>query len=402
MNGHAVRYLWTLVMLPLLWGQAVRPPALGAQPSEGDLAGCALCHGNLEFLRQHSPDLPTAQRRMVSMEEIRASAHLNSTCFSCHRGFDRWPHPEGTVSLHCGSCHEEADAGWHDGVHGTPDQMGAEPVECAQCHTAHHTATLESLREGTAMRAMNGVCVGCHETSGLPQGDPHRDKVGCASCHGPHETHDVDEVHAAVAPLNQVDTCGACHEEEAEWGRSDVHGQALRQQRPVGLATLELLDGQAPPTCTTCHGAHGMSTARGPARMEQTTVCGHCHEHALETFDDSYHGQASALGSVAVATCSDCHGSHAIYGEDDPRSMIHEENLVESCGACHPSSRAAFVQYQPHADHNDRENYPVVYWSYRLMTALLVGVFSVFGLHSALWIVRLTLDTLRAPKGGAA
>jgi hypothetical protein len=144
-----------------------------------------------------------------------------------------------------------------------------------------------------------------------------------------------------------------------------------------------------------------MTTREGPVPMVQTEVCGHCHEHALETFDDSYHGQANALGSVAVASCSDCHGTHGIYGADDPRSMVHEANLVESCGQCHEASRAAFVLYQPHADHNDKENYPLVYWSYRLMTALLVGVFSVFGLHSALWIVRLTLDSLRASKGGA-
>ncbi|MBT8337523.1 MAG: cytochrome C, partial [Gemmatimonadetes bacterium] len=120
----------------------------------------------------------------------------------------------------------------------------------------------------------------------------------------------------------------------------------------------------------------------------------------VETFDDSYHGQATALGSEDVASCSDCHGTHGVFGEDDPRSMIHQANLVESCGTCHEESRAAFVQYQPHADHNDRENYPAVYWSYRAMTALLLGVFSVFGIHSALWVMRLALDARRQPVGG--
>lgn len=385
----------------LLLAALVHLPAPAAAQGPGSTAGCALCHGNLEFLRQHSPDLPTARRRLVTMEHIRASAHADSTCASCHRGFERWPHPATSRSMECGSCHGDVAAAWHQGVHGEPDQPGAEPVDCAQCHTEHHTASLDSLRMGSAMAEMNATCVGCHETSGLPPGDPHLDQVGCASCHRAHDTRDVDEVDASVSPSSQVETCGSCHQEVAAAAHGDVHGEALGEHRPVGLATLELLDAGAPPTCTTCHGTHGMATREGLVPMVQTEVCGHCHEHALETFDDSYHGQANALGSVAVASCSDCHGTHGIYGAEDPRSMVHEDNLVESCGQCHEASRAAFVLYQPHADHNDKENYPLVYWTYRLMTALLVGVFSVFGLHSALWVVRLTLDSLRASKGGA-
>lgn len=362
---------------------------------------CAPCHGELEFLRQHSADLDEARSRLVTLRDIRVSAHADSTCTACHTGFDHWPHPPESRSRSCGSCHADAARAWQEGVHANPDHEGLEPVPCEACHSAHATVPADSLRTGAHMTAMNATCLGCHETSALPTGDPHRDAVGCASCHLPHGTRDVDDPGASVAPQLQAATCGACHEEEAGESIEDVHGEALRQRPPLGLATLELLEDEAPPTCTTCHGAHGMTAVDGAAVMDQAGTCGHCHEHALETFDDSYHGQATALGSVAVATCSDCHGTHGIYAEEDPRSMVHEERLVESCGQCHEASRPAFVLYQPHADHNDRERYPYVYWSYRLMTGLLVGVFTVFGLHSALWIVRLTLDTLRQQGGEA-
>jgi len=277
--------------------------------------------------------------------------------------------------------------------------MSTEEVECSACHTTHRVATVEALTGEAALQEMNGRCMSCHETSEIPAGDPHFETVSCASCHPPHGVKDVDESDASVAPGEQRETCGACHEEEAEaWG-SDAHGTALAEGGPVGLARLELLGHEGAPACTSCHGSHGMAWSGGPVPMDQAAVCGECHEHAMETFDDSYHGQATALGSVAVATCSDCHGTHGIFGEDDPRSMVHPDRLVESCGVCHEASRPAFVMYQPHADHNDRENYPYVYWSYRLMTALLIGVFSVCGLHSALWIGRLTLDTLRGSSG---
>ena len=72
-----------------------------------------------------------------------------------------------------------------------------------------------------------------------------------------------------------------------------------------------------------------------------------------------------------------------------------EVNLLATCQACHENATAGFTAFQPHADHHDRENYPYVYWSYRLMTMLLIGVFTVFGAHTLLWVVRLGLDARR-------
>lgn len=389
--GPALLVLFSLGPLPV----RASPPGLPAR-------SCASCHGELEFLRQHAANLADARLLRVTGDEVRASAHAGSACLECHSGFDRWPHPEGNEAGSCGACHQEEEEIFRANIHGRADQPGIESVGCSDCHSTHLVATVDSLRTGSGLLAMNARCVGCHETSAIDPSGPHGDTIACASCHPAHAAQDVDERDASVSPGNQADTCGACHEEAAAAWSEDAHGSALLAHEPVGLATLELEGHDAPPTCTTCHGSHDMRGTQAYQLMDQAAVCGECHEHALETFDDSYHGQATALGSVAVATCSDCHGAHGVFGEDDPRSLIHPDQLVESCGVCHEESRASFVLYQPHADHNDRERYPYVYWSYRLMTALLVGVFSVFGLHSALWIVRLTLDTLRRSPGGQA
>jgi hypothetical protein len=102
----------------------------------------------------------------------------------------------------------------------------------------------------------------------------------------------------------------------------------------------------------------------------------------------SFHGQASALGFVRVATCSDCHDAHGARAAADPASQVHPANLVTTCGRCHPGANANFVRYDPHADARDRERSPVVYWTARLMKLLLAGVFTFFGVHTALWFPR--------------
>jgi hypothetical protein len=143
----------------------------------------------------------------------------------------------------------------------------------------------------------------------------------------------------------------------------------------------------------------GPADPEGPLRLLER--CSECHEHYAETFDGTYHGQATALGSAAVATCQDCHSAHDVHPASDARSTVSEARLVETCQTCHPKATPSFAAFQPHADPHDREKYPLVYWVYTLMTALLIGVFTFFGTHTALWLARLAKDALDRPTGGA-
>jgi hypothetical protein len=319
------------------------------------------------------------------------------TCTDCHDGFRRYPHPEASSTKPCASCHEEMAAKWREGIHALD---GA--ADCRDCHGAHDVRGKAARATPAGIQAMRAACTACHYAPGIPASDPHADSVSCAGCHEPHGTLPAEDERSSTHVLNQATTCGACHAEQADAWREDVHAEAVpRLARPGGGIPEGISSGVAP-ACTGCHGSHGIvRSARPEFRREMVSSCAGCHEHYRESFADSYHGQAATLGSAAVATCHDCHGAHGVHPASDPRSTIHEANLLATCRTCHPSATAGFTRFQPHADHNDRERYPYVYWAYHLMTALLVGTFTLFGIHTVLWVARLSIDAIRGTSSHA-
>ena len=83
---------------------------------------------------------------------------------------------------------------------------------------------------------------------------------------------------------------------------------------------------------------------------------------------------------------------HDILPASDARSSIAPANLQATCGKCHAGAAMSFVTYQPHADpHNKRLN-PVLYYAAFFMNLLLAGVFTFFGIHTALWLFRSLFD----------
>jgi len=106
----------------------------------------------------------------------------------------------------------------------------------------------------------------------------------------------------------------------------------------------------------------------------------------------------TALGFVAVARCSDCHGAHDIQPPAHPASWVAPANLVRTCRKCHPSANEKFVQFSPHADPRDRGKNPGLYYTARFMEWLIVGVFAFFGTHTVLWLVRSLVEARRARR----
>lgn len=357
---------------------------------------CDACHGELELLRQQAPSLEAARRLLVSRGILERSAHPGMACGECHRGFGAYPHPEGRGStVACADCHATADSSWGSGAH-----AGSEPTSsasCTSCHGIHDVWTTDRLREDPLR--MDGRCAECHSTEELPPSDPHVGEAACHQCHAAHAVRHVNDSASAIAAANQPATCGGCHDEIALRWVTDVHGSAVLAMARGTWQTDAGDESRAPPACTTCHGAHPtVDLSRPEVAGEEVTRCRSCHEGYAETFGDSYHGQATELGSPAVAACADCHTAHAIHPADDPRATVAPGRLVDTCGECHPRANASFVQFQPHADPHDREKNPVLYWAYRFMTALLVGVLGVFGLHALLWLVR---SAMGRGRGGA-
>ncbi|MHB1194362.1 MAG: cytochrome c3 family protein [Longimicrobiales bacterium] len=381
------RSLPGLVLLAFLAITAAAPPARAQTPRPS----CESCHGELEFLRQHKESLGEARALLAPAAVLAASAHGAMTCADCHDGFRRFPHPETSTTKPCASCHEDMAAKWREGMHALD---GA--AECRDCHGTHDVLGKAARATPAGIQATRAACAACHYAPGIPDSDPHVDSVSCAGCHEPHATLPDEDEHATTHVLNQAATCGACHADQAAAWKDDVHAGAVPRLATPGSELPEGISSGEAPACTGCHGSHGIVRPDDAGfRGEMIESCAHCHEHYRESFADSYHGQAATLGSQAVATCHDCHGSHGVHPTSDPRSTVHEANVLGTCQACHEGATPGFALFQPHADHNDRERYPFVYWSYHLMTALLVGTFSLFGIHTLLWVARLSIDAIR-------
>ncbi|MDX1673706.1 MAG: cytochrome c3 family protein [Longimicrobiales bacterium] len=367
-----------------VWGLAcgVLLAATASLAAQSDLS-CERCHGELEFLRQHAEQLSEARRLLVPTSMLEGTAHDMLRCGACHTGYDRFPHTPEAYSSSCADCHEEAVEVWAEGGHGGID--GEEAVACTECHGVHAVASARALGSGAEMAAMVAECASCHETQRLEASAPHAVEAACYACHSPHEARQPEVAGSGLSPAEQPETCGACHQEVAASWREDAHGRAVAAATEVGEET---------PTCTACHGSHPVAGQAERQRLE-VDRCAGCHEHYAESFSDSYHGQATTLGSTETATCADCHGAHSILGADEPESMVSEARLVETCGTCHPDANKSFVGFQPHADHHDREGNPLLYWAYTFMTGLLVGTMAFFGLHTLLWLIRLGIDRAR-------
>jgi hypothetical protein len=376
-------------------------PAFPLWAQSGDGRDCVSCHSELEYLRQHTATLAEAERLQVRVEDIASSAHADSTCASCHTGFRRWPHAEDARTASCASCHEEQEELWSSSVHAQVDALTGEATSCADCHGIHRVATSDQISAGDALPVMNAACVDCHETAAMPVGDPHADSTSCAGCHAPHSTRAVDDPEAAIAPLNQLDGCGACHEEARDQGREDIHGRALHGEDHAGLTVGSPVDPDVPPSCTTCHGSHGMGRVdEGPTVVALVETCATCHADAAGRYFGTYHGKATALGSHIVATCSDCHRAHNIFPDSMAASSVHADQLVETCGECHEESRPAFVAYDSHPDPMDRSRNAPLFYSFVFMNVLLIGVLIVFGFHTLLWWVRIGIEGREAKAEG--
>lgn len=356
--------------------------------AQGDL-DCERCHGELELLRQYVTSLDEARARLVPPGMLDASGHAGMSCSECHTGFGRFPHEGRGTTESCASCHEDVGSVWQGGSHAGGESGDA--VACSECHGIHDIVPVDSLEDGPALIAMSETCVGCHETQRLPVSSHHQDHAGCYDCHDPHGTTPVDEPGSWMAPESQPQVCGTCHDSVAAVFAGGIHSQTLRAGEWEG--------DDAPPTCTSCHGAHPVMGA-DDVGMTQIAVerCATCHESAADTYRGTYHGKATRLGSEAAATCAECHGAHEMLPASNPASRVNEANLVATCGECHEHARESFVAYDSHPEPMNRDRNPYIFYSFWFMNTLLIGTLTVFGLHTLLWWIRIMIDRRKAEE----
>jgi len=333
------------------------------------------------------------------------SVHSQLDCVDCHEGIKELVHASKLPPPNCTGCHEQEGKEYATSIHGLSHALGASgAAQCWDCHGSHDIVPVKHGDSPVFKLNLPQTCAKCHSNTKLSAEYEMKHpeaasqymesihgrallKMGlivapsCNDCHGVHNIKRTVDRDSPINHANIATTCGKCHVGIEDIYNKSVHGQLLAK------------GDQRAPVCTDCHTAHEVETPKnGHFKMISDQRCGKCHEDRLEHYRDTYHGKAMALGkpNVAsdVAACYDCHGHHDVLPPSNPESHLSKANILGTCQKCHPSATLGFTEYKPHANPLDKKNYPLLHAVFLGMTGLLIGVFTFFGLHTIIWLIR--------------
>lgn len=360
----------------------------------------------------------------LSSTALHGSVHEGVRCVECHEDASRLPHSPRLNLRSCGiSCHAPQagafDLGSHMAAYSKGDPLAP---SCVTCHGGGHEIKAISTRDAPHHRMnVSTLCGDCHRqhTPEHDEDDPaswittylasaHARSMqsggliwaaNCVDCHDAHGVRSSSDPLSTVHRTHIPGTCGRCHVGVNEVFAASIHGVRLAEGH------------ENAPVCTDCHAAHGITQASSTGFMlDVINECGRCHDSPdgegerlgtwYRSYRESYHGQATKLGSTRAARCSDCHGAHDIRPGHDPASRVHPDHLIATCGqtGCHPGANANFVMFDPHANYRDAKNYPILFAVWLYFIVMMSSVFGFFGLHTILWFVRASRERRKNPN----
>ncbi len=362
---------------------------------------CLMCHGHKDLKASDGRSL------YVDDDELDHSMHTQVACAQCHTGVT--PSHERACDtvidkVDCAVCHNDQVELYQASTHG---QLFAandpNAPACTDCHGTHGVLGQTDTSSPTYPTSVPTLCAKCHREDGQAavryKGSEH-DIVNnyvqsihgkgllesglsvtamCTSCHTAHNELPASNPASSVNRENIAATCAKCHKGIYEQYSASIHS--------IDKASDE--DKSGLPVCSDCHTAHTIErTDLDTFKFEIMDRCGKCHEEITKTYFDTFHGKANKLGFDKAAKCYNCHGAHKILPPSDPNSTLSHQNIVQTCQQCHPGASRNFAGYLTHATHHDPHRYPWIFWSFWAMTALLVGTFTFFGIHTLLWLPR--------------
>lgn len=324
------------------------------QPTPPD-AACRLCHAD----STQSMALPSGEviHAGIDLDVLDQSVHGMGAaapvyCTDCHGPRQRYQYPHGEnpaqdmaeyqdeVSQNCEQCHTSSLL--HNPGHLQADDRSNLP-NCVDCHGGHNVAPVAAMQADPV-----GTCQQCHQEFEDPLiADVHAELVtnfgpgqSCETCH-------------ASTPQSEDAMCQTCHsllssELTLSPGESvslhvdpqdivnSVHGEQVFQG--IQYTTLR---------CTDCHQEQGLwgfphqeidADTRRDLTISMQQVCQDCHPDVYERNADGVHAQHIVDGHLQAATCSDCHGNHAIQDPNSPR-----EHVSQICANCHADINEQYV-----------------------------------------------------------
>jgi len=311
----------------------------------------------------------------VSAEEFKKSVHGDLSCTDCHTRIQDDAHASGGKQakdrVNCEVCHEKADREYRQSLHAKAIMKGTErAAHCYDCHGKHAIHGAEDPKSKVHPSNVERTCDQCHSdkefvkhhalgTGPSPgelfKGSVHGKsaEVTCTSCHGSHNLRSLIDPKSSIFRSNIPQTCGSCHPDITEQFVASIHGVLAARGRSDS------------PTCTTCHGIHGIKTHVDPdspvhERRIAFTTCPRCHaaeriskEYGItraqvKSYYESFHGLSYRGGDTYSANCASCHGVHDIRPSSDPKASTYRDNLQETCGTCHPGASENFAKGKIH------------------------------------------------------
>jgi len=228
-----------------------------------------------------------------------------------------------------------------------PMLCGARPFEDTQCQECHGVKGFSVPTGEHGETAQEPLFVATESFAESVHG-----ALACTDCH-----HDIEELPHRKGELGQVG-CVTCHEQikDNQWMPADR--AAWLWPKPLRLVVFTrdyVLSAHADPevpdnaSCATCHTAHYVFPLDDPRastyRLESPTMCGACHQQALEEYRASLHGSSLKRPWIGdSATCSDCHSSHKVT---DLTKLPAHRLVTEQCGECHATERDSYMA-SPH------------------------------------------------------
>ena len=390
--------------------------AAGAQLSNDDCLGC---HGDASAVKE----LGNGKTKSVHVDgnTFSASIHGSLSCTDCHADIKDYPHEPVPAAVDCGGCHSDMVDQWKNSRHAKAFIAGnRNAAGCLSCHgrNAHAVVPKSDPKSPVFHSNIPKTCGTCHgqklvmESSGLSTtpafsyGESVHGRAVAANasskaavCTDCHNSHDIQGANSETSPIfkfNIPKTCGKCHANVSTVFNESVHGKSVARGNDRA------------PVCTDCHGIHLIKphidpTSSVAAQNIARTTCGQCHGNVqltkefgisssrVRSYEESYHVLARQLGSNKAANCASCHGVHNILAASDPKSMIHKNNLAETCGRCHPGAGTKFVQGRVHLEELpvDEQTFgdKVIQWVSWIYIPLIVLTLGAMALHNILiWV----------------
>lgn len=360
---------------------------------------CLNCHTDANKFNSEVKD-----KMFFNTSEFGISVHKNLQCVECH--VQATPVKIGRAcatinnDVNCGSCHENVSIDYLKSTHGKlHSNNDIDAPTCKTCHGNHLILSKSHPESKIFPLSVPDLCSKCHESNAVAakrlknvsgnfvdhySSSIHGKKLAdqgmtvtatCSDCHEAHFIVGKNNPTSSIHKNNVTSTCGKCH-----WGIKESFDQSIHSKK-VSNSDKDL------PTCEDCHKSHELTDPNTDEfRHSILSTCGNCHQELSESYFDTYHGKASALGSSKSAKCHDCHTAHMILPASFTKSSLNTQNIVNTCQTCHANANIGLTKYLAHATHHDPDKYPLLFITFWGMTILLLGTFIISWVHTLLWL----------------